>query len=143
MINPQWLKLPMSRTNFHGPKDVRAIEVLLYFTFLRGTGYTRIAFSQKCKTLCERYTKDPCSRQCSSLGTGIMLCGVVERPPVLHYSAVIFFYLGSLSPLSQQTHNVATTSRRCSDIVTTLLLLLRCVFAGLVSLKLKLFLCIG
>ena len=30
MINPQWLELPMSRTNFHGPKDVRAIEVQLY-----------------------------------------------------------------------------------------------------------------
>ena len=30
MINPQWLKLPTSRTNFHGPKDVRAIEVQLY-----------------------------------------------------------------------------------------------------------------
>ena len=25
MINPQWLELPMFRTNFHGPKDVRAI----------------------------------------------------------------------------------------------------------------------
>ena len=30
MINPQWLKLRMSRTNFHGPKDVRTIEVQLY-----------------------------------------------------------------------------------------------------------------
>ena len=30
MINPQWLELPMSRMNFHGPKDVRAIEVRLY-----------------------------------------------------------------------------------------------------------------
>ena len=30
MVNPQWLELPMSRTNFHGPKDVRAIEVRLY-----------------------------------------------------------------------------------------------------------------
>ena len=30
MINPQWLELPMSRMNFHGPKDVRAIEVQLY-----------------------------------------------------------------------------------------------------------------
>ena len=30
MINPQWLELPMSRMNFHGPKDVRAIEVWLY-----------------------------------------------------------------------------------------------------------------
>ena len=31
MNNPQWLELPMFRTNFHGPKDVRAIEVRLYF----------------------------------------------------------------------------------------------------------------
>ena len=30
MINLQWLELPMSRTNFPGPKDVRAIEVRLY-----------------------------------------------------------------------------------------------------------------
>ena len=30
MINPQWLELPMSRTIFYGPKDVRAIEVRLY-----------------------------------------------------------------------------------------------------------------
>ena len=30
MINPPWLELPMSWTNFHGPKDVRAIEVRLY-----------------------------------------------------------------------------------------------------------------
>ena len=27
IINPHWLELPMSRTNFHGPKGVRAIEV--------------------------------------------------------------------------------------------------------------------
>ena len=30
MINPQWLEQPISRTNYHGPKDVRAIEVRLY-----------------------------------------------------------------------------------------------------------------
>ena len=30
LINPHWLKLPLSRTNFHGPKGVRAIEVRLY-----------------------------------------------------------------------------------------------------------------
>ena len=29
-VNPQWFELPMSRINFHGPKDVRVIEVLLY-----------------------------------------------------------------------------------------------------------------
>ena len=32
MNNPQWLELPMSQTNFHGPKDVRAIEVRLYYS---------------------------------------------------------------------------------------------------------------
>ena len=30
IINPHWLQLPLSRTNFHGPKGVRAIEVRLY-----------------------------------------------------------------------------------------------------------------
>ena len=30
MSNPQWLELPLPRINFHGPKDVRAIVVLLY-----------------------------------------------------------------------------------------------------------------
>ena len=28
MINPQWLELPMSRTNFDSPNTGRAIEVL-------------------------------------------------------------------------------------------------------------------
>ena len=30
MINTQWLELLMNRINFHDPKDVRAIVVLLY-----------------------------------------------------------------------------------------------------------------
>ena len=30
MINPHWLQLLMSQINFHGPNDIRAIEVLLY-----------------------------------------------------------------------------------------------------------------
>ena len=30
MINTHWLELPLSQTNFHGPKAVRAIEVQLY-----------------------------------------------------------------------------------------------------------------
>ena len=34
IINPQWPELPMSRTNFHGPKDVRAIEVRLYIYYI-------------------------------------------------------------------------------------------------------------
>ena len=35
MISPQWLELPMFRTNFHGYKDVRAIEVRLYVVFTK------------------------------------------------------------------------------------------------------------
>ena len=30
IINPHWLELPLSRTNLHGTKGVRAIAVLLY-----------------------------------------------------------------------------------------------------------------
>ena len=30
MINPQWLELPISQTNFHGSKDIRAIEDRMY-----------------------------------------------------------------------------------------------------------------
>ena len=42
MINPQWLELPMSRTNFHGSKDIRAIEVRLYFKVLEYLSYIYI-----------------------------------------------------------------------------------------------------
>ena len=34
MVNPLWLELPMSRTNFHGPRYIRAIEVRLLIQFL-------------------------------------------------------------------------------------------------------------
>ena len=37
MSNPQWIELPMSRTNFHGPKDVRAIKVRLYTKKMRAS----------------------------------------------------------------------------------------------------------
>ena len=30
VINPQWLELSMSAINFHGAKDVQAMDVLLY-----------------------------------------------------------------------------------------------------------------
>ena len=41
MINRQWLELPMSRTNLHGPKDVHVIEVRLCIaeTVSRLVGY--------------------------------------------------------------------------------------------------------
>ena len=34
MIKSHLLELPISRTNFHGPKDVRVIEVWLYLDTL-------------------------------------------------------------------------------------------------------------
>ena len=33
-IASSWFELPMSQTNFHGPKEVRAIEVQLYVDFI-------------------------------------------------------------------------------------------------------------
>ena len=30
---PSLARIPLSRTNFYGPKGIRAIEVLLYFLF--------------------------------------------------------------------------------------------------------------
>ena len=42
MINPQGLKLPMSRINFYRPKDVRAIEVLLPTCIMGERGWWRI-----------------------------------------------------------------------------------------------------
>ena len=46
IINTQWLKLPMSRITFHGPKDVRAIEVQLYmhFTYVKSKSTVSIFF---------------------------------------------------------------------------------------------------
>ena len=41
MIKPQWLELPISRTYFHGPKDVQAIEIRLYM-LITHTGSTGI-----------------------------------------------------------------------------------------------------
>ena len=34
IINPHLLEQPLSRTNFHGPKGVQAIEVRLYLGLL-------------------------------------------------------------------------------------------------------------
>ena len=39
MINPQSLELSMSRTNFYGPNDVRAIEVRMYFAIRASAAY--------------------------------------------------------------------------------------------------------
>ena len=42
MINPQWLKLPISRINLHGPKDVRAILRFILNNSLRKHAYSNI-----------------------------------------------------------------------------------------------------
>ena len=44
MINPQWLELPMSRTIFYGPNDVRAIEVRLYSAVYEDTPIFGVLF---------------------------------------------------------------------------------------------------
>ena len=48
MINPQWLELPISRTNFHGPKDVRAIYMRYMIPIL--PKYTHIECPDRSKT---------------------------------------------------------------------------------------------
>ena len=45
IINPQWLELSMSRAIFHGPKDVRAIETLLYYDELKAPYSSKIDIS--------------------------------------------------------------------------------------------------
>ena len=42
MINSQWLKLSISGTNSHGPKDVRATEVWLYFVYIHILQYSKV-----------------------------------------------------------------------------------------------------
>ena len=39
--NPEWLELPLARTNFHSPKRVQATEVLLY-TAIAGSKQTAL-----------------------------------------------------------------------------------------------------
>ena len=46
MINPQWLELPMSRTNLHSPKDVQVIKVHCQLLFVYGLNYD----CDRCKT---------------------------------------------------------------------------------------------
>ena len=41
MITPQCLELPISRTHYHGPKDVRAIEIRKYVVGLQILNATR------------------------------------------------------------------------------------------------------
>ena len=40
MINPHWLELLISRTNFHSPKDIWAIEVRLHFCIMFCLGFS-------------------------------------------------------------------------------------------------------
>ena len=44
-IYPGWLELPLTGTNFHGTKLVRAIEVLLYDLLLQSCSVTKNLFN--------------------------------------------------------------------------------------------------
>ena len=67
MINPQWLELPISRTNFHGPKDVRATEVRLYndqsFNDTLTNNNNNVSFVQLGPGILEAYNKSEGSNQ--------------------------------------------------------------------------------
>ena len=58
MINPQWLELPISRTNFHGPKAVRAIKVRLYRIFKMFWSFVMIETISEFLKIYERVTDE-------------------------------------------------------------------------------------
>ena len=70
MINPQWLELPLSRINFHGPKDVRAIEVLLYLE-----SYLSY-FSTKTNVVC---THEKCLLEALLMSTHNIFLGEIQK----------------------------------------------------------------
>ena len=49
MINSQWLELPISRKNIPGPKDIRAIEIRLYFKIALIIPFDRLKHVKKSK----------------------------------------------------------------------------------------------
>ena len=51
--NPQYLELPISRSNFHGPKEIRVIEVRLYLNGMGG-GFALKGFYFKKEINCFR-----------------------------------------------------------------------------------------
>ena len=51
MIYPQWIELPISRTKFNGPKNVRTIEVRMYILIVRLSLLTMTNPNQLCDVL--------------------------------------------------------------------------------------------
>ena len=80
-INPQWLELPISRTNFHGPKEVRAIKVWLYFHKMK------VHTSQCVRAVCAGHIQ---SLQNLDAAVGILCIIMLKR---LVYLYVLKFYI--------------------------------------------------
>ena len=60
MINRQWFELTISRINFLGPKDIRAIEVRMYYVVTRLQPVILYSFNlyfYKCVVFTERIVK--------------------------------------------------------------------------------------
>ena len=83
MINPQWLKLPMSRTNLHGPKDVGVIEIGLY---LPGLNY----FLSDC-TVCHS-SMDFCSNFRMSIANNYYYIEYSKKYYIIFRVIIIFEY---------------------------------------------------
>ena len=75
MNKPQWLELPISRTKFYGPKDVRAIEVRLYLCtehYLEVTEVIHLAKMNRFTSTLQKWQKMnqfyriPLTNRCSS-----------------------------------------------------------------------------
>ena len=78
MINPQYLELPMSWTNFHGPKDVRTIEVRLYAEISKAHNTNRWQKKKQKKTKKKTNTykvPTPCGKELLTLLAICSFCG--------------------------------------------------------------------
>ena len=105
MINLQWFKLPISNTTFHGPKDVRAIEVWLYIVYVNRLSCR----SSQC------FNFDTSSRTARNIETTLCQWCVLARLWMAreHPSSGHMTFI-------QRCLNVDATSWRCIDVEATL-----------------------
>ena len=75
MINPQWLELPISRTNFHGPKKIRVIEFDCTYFFL----YLSRSWQLQTKTCIPGFACSSYVKSASAAGAEEIIT-VIQRP---------------------------------------------------------------
>ena len=69
-INPGWLELPLTGTNFHGPKPVQAAEVQLYF-ILYYIGIVHVFSCSNISRVLRNWFEEEAFVECSNFLLGI------------------------------------------------------------------------